>query len=246
MTGSRPLRVLVTRPEPGASTTARRLEACGFEPLLLPLSRIVALPFDGALPADVAAVAITSANALRHLPRRLVDALAGLDCFCVGDATAAAARAAGFTRVHAGGGDAAALAAEIAASGPPRRLLYLAGRLRRPDFERALAAAGVEVAAIEVYDTVPLRHDGVALAARLGGRPVDAALLYSAAAATALDELTAGPGLAECFERTRFLCISDRVAGVLGRTGRRETLAAPEPTEAALLSLLCRASRVQP
>ncbi|RWD98328.1 MAG: uroporphyrinogen-III synthase, partial [Mesorhizobium sp.] len=31
------IRVLVTRPEPGASRTARRLEAPGFQPILLPL-----------------------------------------------------------------------------------------------------------------------------------------------------------------------------------------------------------------
>ncbi|TJX45058.1 MAG: uroporphyrinogen-III synthase, partial [Mesorhizobium sp.] len=37
------LRVLVTRPEPGASRTARKLEEMGFEPLLLPLTETVAL-----------------------------------------------------------------------------------------------------------------------------------------------------------------------------------------------------------
>ncbi|RWD19075.1 MAG: uroporphyrinogen-III synthase, partial [Mesorhizobium sp.] len=38
------LRVLVTRPEPGASRTAQRLEEMGFQPILLPLTETVALP----------------------------------------------------------------------------------------------------------------------------------------------------------------------------------------------------------
>ena len=43
------LRVLVTRPEPGAGRTAARLQAAGFEPIVLPLSEIVRLA--PALPA---------------------------------------------------------------------------------------------------------------------------------------------------------------------------------------------------
>ncbi|RVD11473.1 uroporphyrinogen-III synthase, partial [Mesorhizobium sp. M7A.F.Ca.ET.027.02.1.1] len=38
------LRVLVTRPEPGASRTAHRLEEAGFQPVLLPLTETKALP----------------------------------------------------------------------------------------------------------------------------------------------------------------------------------------------------------
>ena len=34
-------RSLVTRPEPGATETARRLEAMGFTPVVLPLTEIV-------------------------------------------------------------------------------------------------------------------------------------------------------------------------------------------------------------
>ncbi|TIX52492.1 MAG: uroporphyrinogen-III synthase, partial [Mesorhizobium sp.] len=40
------VRVLVTRPEPGASRTAQRLLDQGFQPILLPLTETVALPVD--------------------------------------------------------------------------------------------------------------------------------------------------------------------------------------------------------
>ena len=244
MPGIEPPRVLVTRPEPGAAATARRLEACGFVPLLLPLSRIEALPVEASgIPADVAAVAVTSANALRHLPGDVAAALADRPCFCVGDATAEAARSAGFSRVVTGPGDAGTLAATIAQAGISGPLLYLAGRLRRPDLEDSLVAAGIAVTALDVYDTLPLRHPIATVAALFGGRPVEAALVYSSVAAEALAELTAEPTLAEHFERTRFFCMSKRIAGVLGSAGRHAISCAAEPTEDALIALLCRAMK---
>ena len=64
-----PPRVLVTRPEPGATMTARKLELMGFRPVKLPLQEIrpLAVP-RGAVPEGIAAVAVTSANAIRHAP----------------------------------------------------------------------------------------------------------------------------------------------------------------------------------
>ncbi len=121
------VRVLVTRPEPGASRTARRLEDQGFQPLLLPLTRTQALPVD-ALPGDVAAVAITSANAIRHAPREIVAALAALPCHAVGARMAQAARAAGFLSVDEGPGTAEALADALAGSLSGRSVVYLCGR----------------------------------------------------------------------------------------------------------------------
>ncbi|TIM00109.1 MAG: uroporphyrinogen-III synthase, partial [Mesorhizobium sp.] len=78
-------RVLVTRPEPGASRTAQRLEDLGFKPILLQLTETVALPVDAdRVAANAAAVAVTSANAVRHAPKEISAALAGLPCHAVG------------------------------------------------------------------------------------------------------------------------------------------------------------------
>jgi uroporphyrinogen-III synthase len=72
-------RILVTRSEPGASETATRLEAAGYEAVVEPLFSIV--PIDATLP-DFDALAFTSANGVRRFaalsPRR--DAAV----FCVG------------------------------------------------------------------------------------------------------------------------------------------------------------------
>src|SRR5688572_14398609 len=79
-------KVLVTRPQPGAARTARRLAELGHRPVELPLTRTVALPVEAAsFDRPVDAVAVTSANALRHAPPELVARLADRPCFAVGE-----------------------------------------------------------------------------------------------------------------------------------------------------------------
>ena len=91
-----------------------------------------------AVPADAVAVAVTSANALRHAPSGLIERLASLPCHAVGTRTAAHASKAGFFSVREGPGDAAALADQIARQFGEATLAYLCGRVRMPDFERRL------------------------------------------------------------------------------------------------------------
>jgi uroporphyrinogen-III synthase len=93
-------RVWITRAEPGASATARRVEAAGLVPLVTPLLETADLadasPALDALPPS-AVLAFTSANGVRAFarltPRRV------LKVWCVGAATAGAARQAGFVDV---------------------------------------------------------------------------------------------------------------------------------------------------
>ncbi len=231
-------RVLVTRPEPGASRTAARLRAMGFDPLQLPLHGILALRVDReAMPPGIAAVAVTSANATRHARKGLLQPWLDKPCYAVGGATANAAREAGFRTVMEGGGDASALAGMIIRDAPAGPVAYLCGRVRRPQFEALLGAAGVVVAPIETYDTVGIPPSNGDPDAILGTEPVGFALVYSGHAAAELDKLVKVSKGASLFRETRFLCISERVAEPLKAAGRRSLVSA-EPNETSLLSLL--------
>ncbi|TIT03703.1 uroporphyrinogen-III synthase [Mesorhizobium sp.] len=232
-------RVLVTRPEPGASRTAQRLEDLGFQPILLPLTEMVALPVDvDGVANNAAAVAVTSANAVRHAPKEIIAALAALPCHAVGRRTAEAARAAGFLSVSEGPGDAEALADALAGGFTAKTIIYLCGRVRFPAFEARLKAACVLVRAIETYDTVALDHSDAAILARLSGQPVEAVLLYSAKAATAMQALAGRPALRGLFEETWFFVLSGRIAAALETVASEKLRVAPEPSEEALLELL--------
>ncbi len=232
-------RVLVTRPQPAASETARRLRALGFVPVVLPLQEIRGLDLDGAgIPARAGAVALTSANAVRNAPPGLVRLFAATRCFAVGGATASLARAAGFRHVMEGPGDADGLARALVAERIDGPVVYLCGRVRRQAFEERLDAAGIAVIPVETYDTVSVDPGSDSIASVLGGQGVDAALIYSAEAATAFMELARKPDLVRLFETTVLCCLSSRIAAALEAGPPAKIRVAAEPTEGALLSLL--------
>ena len=234
------MRVLVTRPEPGAARTAARLRALGLDAILLPLSetRPLSVDPDAAAP-DTAAVAVTSANALRHAPPALIARLAALPCHAVGKRTAEAARAAGFRTVTEGPGDAAGLARLVATDLAGRKLAYLCGRMRFPGFEDCLSRAGVTVCPIETYDTLAVGYSDEAVRERLSAGPVNAVLLYSVKAAEAARDLIAKPALAGLFENARILALSERIGAAFGPAA----VTPPRPDEDDLLALLRRGAQ---
>ncbi|MFD1982224.1 uroporphyrinogen-III synthase [Mesorhizobium newzealandense] len=233
------LRVLVTRPEPGASRTAQRLQDIGFRSVLLPLTETVALPVDAKLlPGDAIAVAVTSTNAVRHAPKGIIARLAGLPCYAVGKRTADAAREAGFSSVSEGPGNAEALADSLAGDFSGNAIVYLCGRVRFPVFEQELKTAGVQVHAAETYDTLAVGYSDEAILKRLSGQPADVVLLYSAKAAAAMRALAGRPALQKLFEKARFFVLSERIAATLDDTAGERIRVAAQPDEEALLALL--------
>lgn len=121
--------LLVLRPEPGAAATVARAAETGFEAIAAPLFTVLPLSWDAPAAQAYDALMLTSANAVRHAGPALSRYLS-LPVYAVGEATATAARAAGFGDIRTGAGDAAALAALMVRDGI-RRPLHLAGREHR-------------------------------------------------------------------------------------------------------------------
>lgn len=232
-------KVLVTRPQPGAARTARRLAELGHRPVELPLTRMVALHVNTSFAPTVDAVAVTSANALRHAPAALAAGLADRPCFAVGERTAAEARERGFRNVTAATGDAESLAGLISARlRPGATVVYLTGKVRLSDFEARAAAAGMTVVVVETYDAQDIDYRPQQLAEIVGTEPVDAVLLYSANAAGCFSRLRWPEGFDGWVTRAAYLCMSSRVADRLANPTKARILVAAEPLEAALLGLL--------
>ena len=227
-------RILVTRPEPGASATAERLKAMGFSPVVLPLTRIVPAPPSDPGPCD--AVAATSANALRHAPKALLAALEEKPLFAVGEATAEAARQAGFRAAHAAAGTAADLAALIASALPPgARILHLAGRDRTAGFGEELRRLGFGIEVAETYRAEEVSYSTDFLSRALETGPLWGALVFSTRGGALLAKIEMREEAKEALEGARFFCISAKAAAPYA--GRRIAVAAA-PTEEAVLALL--------
>ena len=137
-------------------------------------------------------------------------------------------------------GNAEALADAIAGDFSSKTIVYLTGRVRFPAFEARLQAEGMLVRAVETYDTVTLDYSDDAIVERLSGQAVEAALLYSAKAATALQTLVGRPALHHLFEKMQVFTLSGRIAAALDEGAGEKIRIAREPHEEALLELLPR------
>ncbi len=230
-------RVLVTRPLPAGAATAAALAARGVAPLLAPMLVIRPLPLapdDPALAAGLAAVAVTSGNAVPGLPA----ALRALPLFAVGDATAARARAAGFARVASAGADAAALAALLARAAPPGALLLAVGEGRGAALEQALRAQGRTVHRRTLYAAEPAGALPAEAADALRSGTVDAALFFSAETARVFVRLAEAAGVADALGGVTACAIGRPAAVALEALRWREIRLAAHPTQEAMLALL--------
>ena len=230
------MRVLVTRARDDAARTAARLAAAGHQAILSPLIEIVGT--DAAIPdGPVDAVLATSVHALDHVTRRPA-ALSGAPWLVVGERLAAALRACGVGEPEHVAADVASLIAAVAERYPePFRFLYLAGHDRKPDLERALAAAGHHVTIVETYAARPVGRLASAAEGALRGGAVDAVLHFSRRSAELFVE--AALPLHEEAARLRHAAISADAAAPLLRQGWAVTVAR-HPDEDGLLAALSR------
>ncbi|MEO0681839.1 MAG: uroporphyrinogen-III synthase, partial [Pseudomonadota bacterium] len=205
------------------------MRTLGWAPLISPLMRLEPVAA-GAPPPDVAAVALTSANGARCAPSDAT--LRTAPVWAVGEATAAAAREAGFADVRAGPSDAAALARAMLAGGlpPGARVLHLRGEHGTDGFAEALEAAGMRVEARVVYRMTALSALSAEAEAALSGGRIAAAAVYSPRSARLLARAAARFDLS----RVAAAAISEAAATPLRGAGFAAIEVAPTPDGAGM------------
>jgi uroporphyrinogen-III synthase len=229
--------VIVTRAAPGAAATAARLVAAGYTPIVSPVLLITP---DPAVPLSLAAIThliFTSANGVAAFAARS-DARA-FTVWCVGPATTAAARAAGFDRVIAGDGGADELVAQVLADPASRaaHALHIANADAAGAVAARLTAAGMFVRFAPLYRAEPARVLSPAALAQLRGGRGTVALVHSARAAAAFAALSAPLDLAA----TALVAVSEKAAAPLICSGVRAIHIAARPNEDALFAALAAA-----
>jgi uroporphyrinogen-III synthase len=219
------LRVAITRAEPDASRTAERVRARGHEAIVAPLLTIVPCAYDTST-EGAQAIVFTSANGVRAFPdvrgarHRIV--------LTVGDATAQAARAAGFSDVRSADGDVNALARLAKRELDPTRekLIHIAGDYVAGDLGGELRAAGFSLERRLAYASVAATELPETLR-----QPLDIVLFHSARAAEAFVALGA-PNAAELTAG----CLSGLIAQAAAKATWKRILVASSPREEALLA----------
>jgi uroporphyrinogen-III synthase len=230
--------LLITRPEDDAQLFAEEAEAVGFAPVFEPLLRIEPLPAPSLPDLAPQAVLFTSANGVRAF----ISAYGQLGCpaYAVGDATARAARDAGFAPVQSAGGDADALAALVQAELEPSAglLIHAAGQSVAGNLQGVLNDAGFSLARLPLYraEKVPSLTQG--LMARLKNGEIDHAAFFSPRTAAAFVRLAQLSGMGDTMRRTAAAALSANVAVELRALPWRSIDIASEPTQKALLAKL--------
>ena len=211
-------RLVILRPEPGASATAKRARAMGLEPVAMPLFEVEPVDWEAPNAGSFDALLLTSANAVRHAGEALQN-LRQLPVYAVGEATAAAAREAGFDIASTGNAGVERLLESIEGD---VRLLHLCGAHR------------TETDAKQVITAIPVY--------RASELPIPDEFRRIEGHVAAVHSPRAGKRLAELdIDRStvRIAAISEAAASAAG-PGWERCDAADTPDEAALLALAAR------
>jgi uroporphyrinogen-III synthase len=241
------MKVLVTRAAGDAEKLAARLAERGYQSAIENLMTIrlradaargLAQFLDG-----VQAALFTSANGVRAFaqatPRR------DFRAFAVGDATAAAARDAGFAEVTSAGGAVEDLAKQVIARLKPQSgaLIHAAGTITAGDLAGILEAAGFTVRRAVLYEAIPSEHLSTATRDAVRRGEIDAALFFSPRNAATFVRLAAG--LEESCKHMIAVALSPAVAESLAPLPWRHVAVAGAPNETALLAALDSSLRVE-
>ncbi|WP_299618098.1 uroporphyrinogen-III synthase [Pelagibius sp.] len=229
--------MLVTRPREDAESLVAALNERGHRVVVEPLLTIVPRSAVDWPQGHAAAQAllITSANGLR--------AFAGLDTrrklpvYAVGDASAAAARAAGFDKVTSAAGDVEDLARCVRDALRPQDgpLLHPAASKRAGDLKGLLEAAGFRVLRAILYDSQAVSRLSPELRQALTSELIDVATFFSPRTAASFASLVAEAGLDGACRRAVALCLSDAVAQQVSGLPWRSIAVAARPDQDALL-----------
>jgi uroporphyrinogen-III synthase len=233
------MRVLVTRPEADAAELVAALEARGHQALVQPLLDIEPIAPEPPLElAGAQALLFTSANGVRAFAR--VTPERGLPVLTVGDASAAAARAAGFDTVDSAGGDVEDLARLVRERLAPEAgaLLHGAGSSLAGDLKGELERAGFEVRRSVLYRAEPVRALSEPVRTALTAGALDAVLFFSPRTAKTFVRLVADHGLGTACERCLAVCLSAAVAANLRALTWAGVRTAARPDQQALLACL--------
>jgi uroporphyrinogen-III synthase len=235
------MRLLVMRPEDDARSLAAALATMRHEAVVAPLMTIRLL-HDASLPDERwQAILLTSANGARALgARRDARALISVPVIAVGEASAVAAREAGFARVESAAGDVAALAdraaKRFAPGGGP--LLHVAGTAVAGDLKGDLERRGFSVTRIALYEAKPATALPEAAAAALKAGAVGGAFFHSPRTAGIFATLVRKAQAEASLAGVTAYCLSQAVANELAGLPFAAIRVSGTPDQPALLALL--------
>ena len=225
------VRVLVMRPEPGASRTLNALIARGIEAVSIPLTEIEPLAFDTPH-IEFDALIITSQNAILY-GASVLNTLKHVPVFAVGNRTADMLRNQGH-HIHARAETAQDLLPMIVAQ-RPKHVVYICGQTRRPELEAGLKSNSIPVLALETYRSKPSANIGLKLAAFFNSSTEPVILCH---APSAVDAFMAAMEHQTLPASAQFLCMSQAILSQLPEHWQSQSRISERPDDTAMMDML--------
>jgi len=234
--------ILITRGVSDGEELREQLQELGNRVIHEPLTEIflnhtVRQELQQAVQEDPNAIILTSRYGARSLAA--LTEIRDLALLCVGDATAEAARSVGFTRVSVAGGTAEDLLAYILdAYDSDAKLIYGSALHIRTDLETELAAYGMQLQHIVLYEATASETLSDTLIEQLKREQIDAVTFLSQRSADIFLKLLADTDVADATDNLEAYCLSEAVAMPLQESQWKSIIIAPEPTLASLISTI--------
>lgn len=231
--------VLVTRPQPVADEFAEKLRREGYNAYVAPMMEYVGLEAD---PGDLSvyqAIVFTSAQAVQFFAPRVADR--NLAVLAVGDATAAAARKAGFEKVFSARGSSEDVAELIKSKTPElelKKVLHPCSDDTADDIGAAVTSLGVDVVQLPVYKAQFLDALPPEVQAALERGDIDVVTVFSTRTAENFVRLLLQKNLRGVSARLEAVCISPTVATMLKELPWRTVRIARQPRMEAVMDAL--------
>lgn len=236
------MRLLITRPLADARPLAEHLHKLGHQTVMEPLLEIKFLATAktdlGPLLDGAQALLVTSANGVRAFAQ--ASARRDLAVYAVGEASARAAREAGFAHVDSADGDVVALAGRVARklAAKDGALVHVAGSRVAGDLAGLLQRAGFEYRRAILYDAQKATHLSAAVASEIAAGGFHGVLFYSPRTAASFLALIEQGGLVPACRKMIACCLSEAVAEKARAVDWRELRVAAQPDQQSLIATL--------
>lgn len=231
-------KIWLTRPEADSRALAAELAARDIESIIAPIMRIA--PCAPAIDTGTRPEALLlSSRHATHALATLPDDWQTLPVFCIGAATAEAARAACYTNITHGESDMLALLPQLVATlTPGARVLYLAGEETRIDAVSLLNAQHIHAEKIITYkaDAETVLSDALCESIRTG--QVHGVSFFSPRSAQIAIQLLKTHRLSDHAKNITAYCLSLAVAEAAAALPWKALHACHVPTQSAMVDLL--------
>lgn len=230
------MRVLLTRPLDDAKPLAELLAARGIDSVFAPLLAITYLDGPDIDLTGVQALLVTSANGVRAIAKRSNDRVVRV--LAVGDASARAAKQAGYRDVASASGDVDALADLVKRSckAEDGALLHVAGTVVAGDLATLLE--DYDYRREVLYEAQTATDLSAETVAAFKNGDIDAVLFYSPRTAKQFFQLIIKAGIELSLKDVEVLCLSKAVARYTVGLGWKQVHIAERPDQDAMLALL--------